>query len=108
MALGAVRKNRDREQVISNRTLAILKDRLRRNGELIAAGAAFPQLAGCERVNLDTTASRTIGVSVIIAPSDLDELGVRFLIDMRATALSESVLAAAVRRKCCGITKSDV
>jgi hypothetical protein len=80
MAFGSIRKNRDCQQVIPNRTLAVLKNGLRRYRELISAGAAFPQLAGREGINLETPAFWAIRFTMIVAPSDRDELGVRFLI----------------------------
>lgn len=104
MTLGAVDEDRDGEKVIPNRALAILEDRSRRNGELIAASRAFPELAGRESVDLEAAAFWTVRPTVIIGPPDLNEFRVRSSSDMRATALRESVRAAAERRKCSGIT----
>ena len=80
MSLGAVGKDRDGEQIIANRPLAVGEDRPRRHGELIPAARAFPQLAGRDRIDLEAAAFRAIRLPAIIGPADRDELGVRLLI----------------------------
>ena len=80
MSLRAVDEDRDGKEVVADRALAILKDRPRRNRELIPASGAFPQFP--RRVGIDpkATAFRAIGLAVIVSPADRDEPGERLLI----------------------------
>jgi len=80
MPLGAVGEDRDSQKIVPNRPLAIGKDGPRRDRELIPASRAFPQVPGREGVNLEAATLRTVRFPVIVAPPDLDELGMRFLV----------------------------
>ena len=80
MPFGTVGENRDRQQVVPNRALAILKDGARRYRKLITASAAFPQLTGRVGINLGAAALRAVRLALGIGPADRNELGMRFLI----------------------------
>ena len=88
-------EDRDCQEVISNRPLAIGEDRPRRHENLISASAAFPQLAGGKAVHLDATALGVERFATVLSPPDLGELRVRFLI--RYKDLSEHLAAIGVK-----------
>jgi hypothetical protein len=79
----------DGKEVVANRALAILKNGARRHRELIPAGGAFPHLTGREGIDLEASALRAIRFALIIAPAELGELAVRFLIRHCAQRRSE-------------------
>lgn len=80
VALGAIRKDRDGEEVVANRKFAIGEDGPRRHAELIPTSRAFPELASSVGVNLHAAAFGAARFAAIIGPADRGELGVRFLI----------------------------
>ena len=80
MSLRAIRENRQREQMGADRQFPICEDRPRGHRELVSAGGAFPELAGRQGINLEASAFRTIRLSIVIGPTDRNELGMRFLI----------------------------
>jgi hypothetical protein len=73
-------KDRDCQEVVPHRPLAIGKDGPGGHRKLVTAGAAFPQLTGRVCVDLGAAALRTIGFAPVIGPPNLDEFGMRFLI----------------------------
>ena len=80
VALGTVHKDRDGEEAIPNRPLAIGEDRPGRHRELIFASRAFPERARREGIDLDASAARAIRLAVVVGPADRDEPRVSFLI----------------------------
>ena len=99
-AFRAVGEDRDSEKIIADRALAVVEDRPGRDAELMIAAAAFPDRTRRVGMDLEAATTRAIGLAVIVGPADAPKRGAGFLVAMRATALSESVLAAAERRKC--------
>jgi hypothetical protein len=86
---GSIDKDRDGEEEIANRPLAILKDGPRRYRKLIAATAAFPEFAGRGGVNLEASAFWAIRLAFITGPLYRYELGMRLLVPHSASTRPE-------------------
>lgn len=80
MTFCAVRKNRDCQKIVANRTLAVLKDRAGRNRKLIDAGPALPDGPRRKGADIDATATRAIRLSAVVGPAQFAERVARFLI----------------------------
>ena len=100
VALRAVDEDRDGQEIVAERPFAVSEDRSRRDAELMRAAPAFPHRARrelapsrqpqCGQYGSPPLSAQRMRWNVARASSSV----------MRATALSESVLAAADKRKC--------
>ena len=79
-ALDRVDEDRDGAEIVADRQLAAMKERAARHAELPAAALAAPDRAACECIDFGRAAARAVGLAAVIAPPDLDELRVRFLV----------------------------
>ena len=70
IALGAVDEDRDSQEVIADRQLAAGEDGPARNGKLMAAGLALPQLASLVGVNSGAIATRANGLALRCGPAN--------------------------------------
>jgi len=80
VALGAIGENRDGEQVVADRPLAVREDRPSRDRELMAAAFAFPHGAGRQFANVEATAARAIGRAAVVGPADALKRGRRLIV----------------------------
>lgn len=89
MALRAVYEDRNRQEIIANGKLTAREDRAAGNAELVIAGLALEQLAGCVGVDGGAFAARanwsTIGGSLADQPERLISFLVGKARDFRQT-----------------------
>lgn len=70
MALRSVREDGYGEQIVSDRPLAVGKDRSRRDGKLVITAFAFPHWPCRQLASIEATAARAIWLAAVVGPTD--------------------------------------